>query len=78
MGPALVPQIADIGAEVELGSGCANHAKLVTVRLGKNPTGGPSMPVEGGIDAHGGVRFTEDRTVGPKGSERGSAGDGWA
>ena len=59
MGPMLVPQNADIGAEVELGSRRANHAKLVMVSLGKNPTGGPPMPAEGGIGARGGVRVTE-------------------
>jgi ribosomal protein L2 len=53
VGPTLVPQNADIGAEVELGSRRANHAELATVRLGKIPTGGPLMPVEGGIGARG-------------------------
>jgi hypothetical protein len=44
----------------------ANHAKLVTVRLGKNPTDGPPMPVEGGIGARGGVRVTETGRWGPR------------
>jgi hypothetical protein len=59
VGPTLVPQNTANDTEVELGCGRTNHSELVTVRLGKIPTGRPPMLVEGGISARGRVRVTE-------------------